>query len=254
MTWDDLEYWSSGEWQVIEERLSDLDKAGKLYNPERQNLFASLDATPMEKVKVVVVGQDPYPSGRYSTGIAFSIPKTVTSHPPTLVHLLKEYVDDLHYPYPKNGCLEKWAEQGVLLWNAIPSCDVGKSLSHDWVEWSYLTKELIQTLSVQGNVVFVLLGSVARRYAQWVDTDRNDLIETGHPSPRGNLSSKTPFTGSRIYSRINACLCRRGKDPIDWRLDHLTKVPNGMKLIPPWEDVEDAFQKKQVGSLHTQTP
>jgi uracil-DNA glycosylase len=253
MTWDDLAYWRSGEWQVVEERLDDLDKEGRLYNPERQLLFAALDMVPLDKAKVVILGQDPYPSGKYSTGLAFSIPKAATSHPPTLVTLLKEYVDDLHYAYPKNGNLEKWASQGVLLWNAIPSCEVGKSLSHDWVEWAHLTKEIISTLSEKQNMVFVLLGGVARRYASLVDTTTNDLIETGHPSPRGNLSSKVPFTGSRIYSRINACLARRwaGEKNIDWRLDTLTNVPNGMKLIPPWEG-EDAFRKKQNRSDNSQ--
>jgi len=219
MSWDSLEYWRSGEWQVVEERLSDMDKSGITYNPERQLLFTSLDATPMEKVTVVLSGQDPYPAGKYATGLAFSIPKEAKTHPPTLNTLLQEYVDDLHYPYPKNGSLEKWASQGVLLWNSIPSCEAGKSLSHDWYEWSSLTQEIITTLSNQGNIVFVFLGGVARRFTPYVDTLRNDLIETSHPSPRGNRTSKVPFSGSRIFSTINAKLCARGKEPIDWKLD-----------------------------------
>lgn len=219
MSWTDLEYWRSGEWQVVEERLNDFDLTGSCYNPERQFLFAALDATPMEKVKVVLLGQDPYPGGKYACGLAFSIPKTVQSHPPTLQTILQEYVDDLHYPYPKNGSLEKWAAQGVLLWNAIPTCETGKSLSHDWIEWSYLTKEIIQQLSQKGSIVFVFLGGVARRYVQYVDTNRNDVIETSHPSPRGNLSSKSPFSGSRLFSTINQKLNGRGKEAIDWKLD-----------------------------------
>jgi uracil-DNA glycosylase len=236
MTWDDLQYWQSGEWQVVEERLSDMDKSGVLYNPERQLLFAALDATPLDKVQVVLMGQDPYPSGKYATGLAFSIPKAATSHPPTLSTVLREYEDDLHLPYPKNGNLEKWAAQGVLLWNAIPSCELGKSLSHDWNEWSHLTKEIVQSLSQQGGIVFVLLGGVARRYSGYVDTTRNDLIETGHPSPRGNLNSKVPFSGSRIFSTINACLCKRGKAPVDWKLDHEIK----RKQIRPFSPVRMA--------------
>jgi uracil-DNA glycosylase len=232
MTWDDLQYWQSGEWQVVEERLSDMDKSGKLYNPERQLLFAALDMCALEEVKVVLVGQDPYPSGKYATGLAFSIPKTATSHPPTLSTVLREYEDDLHLPYPKNGNLEKWASQGVLLWNAIPSCEAGKSLSHDWIEWSHLTKELVQTLSNKGGIVFVLLGGVARRYAPNIDTTRNDLIETGHPSPRANLSSKVPFSGSRIFSTINACLCKRGKAPVDWKLENEIKRKQIRPFIP----------------------
>jgi uracil-DNA glycosylase len=231
--WKELSYWRSGEWQVVEERLSDLKKSGKLYNPERQNLFKALDATPLEKVTVAIVGQDPYPSGRYSTGLAFSIPKDVETHPPTLQTILREYEDDLHYPYPKNGNLEKWTSQGVLLWNAIPSCEVGKSMSHDWDEWALLTKEIITTLSTKRSVVFVLLGGVARRYASSVETTYNRLIETGHPSPRGNLTSKVPFSGSRIFSQTNACLCRLGKEPINWRLDYeVTEKYKGK--VPPF--------------------
>lgn len=223
MTWEDLQYWQSGEWQVVEERLSDMDRAGKLYNPERQLLFAALDSVPLEKVKVVLMGQDPYPSGKYATGLAFSIPKAATSHPHTLSTVLREYEDDLHLPYPKNGNLERWAAQGVLLWNAIPSCEVGKSLSHDWVEWASLTQEVVKQLSSRGGVVFILLGGVARRYAKDINTITNDLIETGHPSPRGNLNSKIPFSGSRIFTTANSLLCKRGKAPVDWTLSHEIK-------------------------------
>jgi uracil-DNA glycosylase len=246
MTWDELSYWQSGEWQVVEERLSDMDKSGKLYNPERQLLFAALDSVPLEKVKVCIIGQDPYPQGRYATGLAFSIPKAATSHPPTLSTVLREYEDDLHLPYPKNGNLEKWASQGVLLWNAIPSCEVGKSLSHDWVEWKALTQEIIQRLSDKGGIVFVCLGGVAREAAHKViigddgkprrvcivDTLRNDFITTSHPSPRGNLNSKVPFSGSRIFSTINAYLCKRGKAPVDWKLENEIKRKQIRPFIP----------------------
>jgi uracil-DNA glycosylase len=217
--WTELKFWQSGEWQVVEERLDDLERRGVVLSPDRHLMFAALDSLPIEKIRVVIMGQDPYPNVAHATGLAFSIPRSVQVHPPTLRTILTEYEDDLHYTYPKNGSLEKWAQQGVLLWNAIPSCEAGRSLSHDWDEWSYLTSEITTTLSRKGNVVFVLLGGVARRYRQLVDLSSNRLIQTSHPSPRGNLSSKTPFSGSRLFTTINEQLCALGSPAIDWKLE-----------------------------------
>lgn len=259
-SWDDLNYWNTGEWQVVQEKLEDNN-----FNPLKENLFAALNATPFNLTKVVLMGQDPYPALQYSTGLAFSIPLQSPSIPPTLRIILQELENDLHLPFPKTGNLEKWASQGVLLWNAIPSCETGKSMSHDWTEWSYLTQEMVESLSAKGNVVFALLGGVARRYSKYVDTVRNDLIETGHPSPRGNMASKSPFTGSRVFSTINARLSARGFLPIEWQLDALqptiyktpmvnTKTWEPIEHIPPWEEshatvTRRALKTKEAGTL-----
>jgi uracil-DNA glycosylase len=211
-TWEELKWWTSGECQVIEERLNDLDKAGIVYCPARESLCRSLELTPLEETKVCIIGQDPYPEAKFATGIAFSIPSGYRKFPPTLNLIYQELLNDLKISR-KSGSLEDWCKQSILLWNAIPSCLVGKSLSHDWDEYSYLTREIVQTLAEKG-IVFAFLGSVARRYAPLVG-EGNVVIETGHPSPRGNMS-RTPFTGSRIFSRINAGLVELGYETIHW--------------------------------------
>lgn len=215
--WDEMRYWDTGEWQVVQERLKDLNKAHKKYCPKQEDLFAALDATPYEKVRVAIVGQDPYPNALLATGIAFDIGYTSIPFPPTLVTLYKEYERDLHLPTPTTGSLHKWCDQGVLLWNAIPSCEAGKSLSHDWPEWKLLTQEIVEALS-EASVLMVFLGGKARDFLQYVDLLNSDVLVYSHPSPRGSMRSKTPFLGSHMFSTINDKLQAEGQTPIDWRL------------------------------------
>lgn len=221
----DLDFFNSGEWQVVDERLKDIERVSRRigsdgYNPGRESLFAALRATSQTQTRVAIIGQDPYPQAEFATGLAFSIPKAISvgEFPPTLKTVFDEYTRDLHYPYPSQGDLTKWTgEGGVLLWNAVPSCRTGSSLSHDWLEWSFLTKEIVKKLSEKG-VVFALLGQVARRYLSDIDVANNYVILTSHPSPRGSRSSNTPFLGSRLFSTINDRLVENGLEPIDWRL------------------------------------
>lgn len=214
--WDDLSFWSSGEWDVVQEHLDDLSKEGVQYCPKREDLFAALDATPFDKVKVVILGQDPYPDPKYATGLAFSIPKKEKDFPPTLKTIFKELESDLDCASPAAGDLSLWAEQGVLLWNVIPSCTVGHSLSHDWPEWDCLTAEILGALGTK-DVVYAALGSRARDAAKYINPWDN-VIFTSHPSPRGNLKSNNPFSGSKLFSKINSHLKELGKDTIEWRL------------------------------------
>lgn len=221
--WDDLNYWKSGEWQVIQERLDDMDKAFSLYNPRRELLFSALDHTPFASVKVAIYGQDPYPDRSLACGLAFSIPNgRITNNlslPPTLDSIFREYCDDLHNPYPVKTDLSRWAEQGVLLWNAIPSCKWQQSMSHDWPEWAELTKEITIKLSDKKDIVFVFMGGVARRYVKHVNVEHNSIIETSHPVPRANIRSLLPFRGSRVFSNINDKLVTvHRQSPIDWKL------------------------------------
>lgn len=222
-----LDYWQTGEWQVVNERLKDMEKANVPYNPTRASLFRALSITSLGETKVAIFGQDPYPDGRYATGLAFSIPADIDRHgfPPTLNTIFDEYQSDLGYPYPSHGSLLRWAQQGVLLWNVIPSCQRGKSLSHDWDEWSYLTKEITKKLSEKG-IVFAFLGAVAKRYLEEVDLTKNEIILTSHPSPRAIKFSKTPFEGSRLFSTINDKLISQGLDPVDWRLPDVPDQPD----------------------------
>ncbi len=216
-TWDDLTYWKSGEWQVMEERLDEWDARKIAYcPPDRELLFAALDEVPLEEVKVLVMGQDPYPDPKYATGVAFSIPENVKEFPPTLDIIYKEYVNDLHHTYPTTGSLSVWCSEGVLLWNCLPTCFKGDSLSHNYPEWHQLSGELVEVLAGRG-VVCCFLGGVAREHAKR-HHGTCKIIETSHPSPRGNRFGKQPFVGSRIFSRINADLKSLGKSPINWRL------------------------------------
>lgn len=222
-TWEDLDFWRSRSWEDVQSRLDKLDSDRMYYNPGRHNLFASFDHTPFDRTKVAIIGQDPYPNPQYSTGLAFSTPKDCINRkeypfPPTLVNIFKELQNDLHYPMPKSGCLEPWAEQGVLLWNAIPTCLQFLSLSHlHWTQWRSLTVEIVSRLNRKG-ICFVLCGSIARELREYVDEKYSDLIEVSHPSPRGFYSGEHPFSGSRIFSRINAFLSKDKLDPIDWKL------------------------------------
>lgn len=221
-TWEDMDYWKSKDWEDVQKRLDVLDLKVELYCPKRELLFSALDATPFATTKVVFIGQDPYPNRDMTCGLAFSVPNgTIVNGmalPPTLDNILKEYNNDLHYEIPTRTSLLPWAHRGVLLWNAIPSCKWRESMSHDWYEYVPLTTEILRVLSNKGKIVFVFMGTVARRYAHVVDNLKNLVIETSHPSPRGSLRSSVPFTGSRIFSRINDYLCDEGIDPIDWKL------------------------------------
>jgi uracil-DNA glycosylase len=226
----DLKFFDSGEWQVCNERLKDLEKVshrihtiehnpGDGYSPGRKSLFRALRSTPAGAVRCAIIGQDPYPDRKYATGLAFSIPGEIPQRdwPPTLRTFLGEYSSDLGLPLPSNGSLERWTKDGVLLWNAIPSCRTSESLSHDWDEWSYLTREIIHTLAEKG-IVFALLGQVARRYFNDINPSNNVVVVSSHPSPRGSQNSRTPFIGSRIFSTINDRLNDQGLQTIDWKL------------------------------------
>jgi uracil-DNA glycosylase len=218
--WSELRWWNSGERQVCEEKIDDLERAGTVCNPKRKLLYEALRVTSLRDCRVAIIGQDPYPSPEMATGIAFSIPKDISSErfPATLKLILGELHSDLHCPQPSHGDLSAWTRQGVLLWNAIPSCQSGHPLSNNWDEWRYLTEEIVGRLSERGGTVFVFLGTVATSYAGKIDEVHNRIIRASHPSPRGNKFGKRPFTGSRIFSTINARCAELGQQPINWEL------------------------------------
>lgn len=215
MNWEDLKYWQSGEWQVVSERLADLTAAGKIFNP--RDKFRSLDLCPYGTVKVVLLGQDPYPRHDLADGLAFSSAGGDT--PPSLSTILKEYASDMGYPMPKTGRLDTWAKRGVLLWNVYPTCEMGQSLSHAWPEWEQLTKEVLETLATEPYVLFVAFGSVAQRMCKkYLSTAYTDVMYLSHPSPRGQSRGQWPVAGTRLFSTINAKLAAHRVSPIDWRL------------------------------------
>lgn len=227
--WPEMKWWDSGERQVVEEKINDLTRAGVVCNPKPKLLYKALSTTPEDKVRVAIIGQDPYPAHEMATGVAFSIPRNVApkDFPHTLKIIFGEYSSDLHLPQPDHGELLQWTKQGVLLWNSVPSCQSGRPLSNDWDEWRYLTGEIVNRLNENGGVVFVCLGAVAASFVGEVDLSRNRVIKTSHPSPRGIRASKSPFTGSRIFSTINARLRELDKEVIDWEIkdDHPSVPP-----------------------------
>lgn len=220
----DLDYFETGEWQWIEEKLDELKDR---INPIRKELFKALSSTPFETVRVAIVGQDPYPDARFSTGVAFSIPGDVGRKlwPASLENIIREYETDLHYPSPTSGDLTAWCSRGVLLWNAYPCCLTGQAGSCHWPEWEFLTKEIIERLNDEG-VVFVFLGSSAQAFGKYV-TEASEALYIGHPSPLANMKkkdgtfrAKTPFLSSRMFTRINDTICQNKLgEAINWRLD-----------------------------------
>lgn len=216
-----LNYFNTGEWQVVEERLNDLHKSGISFCPNRSSLFRPLRTNNPAAVRVVILGQDPYPNPRYATGQAFSTHKAERTLPASLRIMFDELVSDLRCDRPLDGDLSPWVKQGVFLWNAYPSCQAWKAGSHHWYEWEILTKELVEKLDAQG-VVFAALGTVA---ASFVSGVKSPCICTSHPSP---LSAKRGFIGSRLFSSINSKLTG---SPIDWTLNgKQTQEPSPVQI------------------------
>ncbi len=215
-----LDYWKSEDWRTVQDRLMKLEAKGVTVCPGLSRIDHCLHDVPLSSVRVVIVGQDPYPDPRFATGHAFSIPSHFRPRefPLTLREIFKEYCNDLGYPSPVSGSLQRWYSQGVLLWNAIPTCEACKSLSHEWREYDSLTREVLRRTSNRG-LVFCFLGAKARRYVEDISDDNNAILQLGHPSPRGRISARIPFQGSRMFSTINGLLNEQGLQPIDWRLD-----------------------------------
>jgi uracil-DNA glycosylase len=211
--WSDLEYWKSKDWATAKEKLN-VEEASIGYNPHRSKLFAALGAVHPVTCRVAIVGQDPYPRREHCTGIAFAVPRSIPAnqHPPTLINIFKEYEQDLGLPRPMHGDLSKWCEQGILLWNAYPSCATGKPGSHHWTEWESLTREIMGALDAHP-MVFAFLGKVASSFSVYVFN--NPVITVSHPSP---LGVRRGFAGSKLFSNINSELANLGQPPIDWRL------------------------------------
>jgi uracil-DNA glycosylase len=190
--------------------------AGRRIFPEPELVYAALELTPLSAVRAVVIGQDPYHGAGQAHGLAFSV-RLGTPVPPSLRNVFKELHDDLGLAPPGHGSLLRWAEQGVLLLNAVLTVEEGRAGSHRGRGWERLTDAVIRAVAARSDpVAFVAWGLPARRKADLVDPGRHAIIFSAHPSP---LSASRGFFGSRPFSRVNAFLESRGRPPIDWRLD-----------------------------------
>lgn len=188
--------------------------SGKVIFPPPKLIFNAFDKTPFDKVKVVILGQDPYHGHGQAHGLCFSVQHGVKP-PPSLVNIFKEIETDLGFPPPSHGCLEQWAEQGVFMLNAALTVRSGEPMSHSKIGWETFTDAVIRTLSEQKTgLVFLLWGGFARNKKALVDTTKHFVLEAAHPSPL----SRGAFFGCRHFSKTNELLQQQGLEPINWQL------------------------------------
>lgn len=201
--------------QQIVQHLKTEREQGKTIYPPGPLIFHAFDATPFEKVKVVILGQDPYHGPRQAHGLSFSVQKGIPP-PPSLVNIFKELHDDVGMPIPQHGYLEKWAQQGVLLLNASLTVRAGEPMSHAKIGWHHFTDAAISKISeLREHVVFLLWGKFAQEKRALIDAKKHLILTSVHPSP---LSAKYGFFGNHLFSKTNTYLMQHGMDPIDWAL------------------------------------
>lgn len=201
-------------WQDLRRFVAD-ERARHTVYPAPDEEFAALHRTPYADVKAVVLGQDPYHGRGQAHGLCFSVRPGVQV-PPSLRNIFTELHDDLGVDPPNHGCLDAWADQGVLLLNATLTVRAGQAASHQRKGWETFTDEVIRAVSSKDEtVVFILWGASARRKKALVDRRRHTIVESAHPSP---LSAHNGFFGSRPFSRTNEALVAAGREPIDWRI------------------------------------
>jgi len=191
-------------------------RKGKKILPKGSLWFNALNSTPLNRVKVVILGQDPYPTIGHSHGLCFSVLPDVKPLPKSLLNIDKELFDDLGIDNFHTGYLQPWVNQGVLLLNAVLTVEAGKSNSHQGRGWEIFTDKIIEIINSRcENVVFILWGSYAQKKGVSIDTNRHLIIKSPHPSP---LSAYRGFFGSRPFSRTNNFLASKNIPIIDWKL------------------------------------
>ena len=204
----------------LKQFLQNEKQSGKVIYPKGGEYFRALDLTPFEKVKVVILGQDPYHGPGQAHGLCFSVRPGVQT-PPSLVNMYKELKSDLDIPPVQHGYLEHWAKQGVLLLNSVLTVEHKQAASHQGQGWEQFTDRVIAELNEhRENLVFILWGSYAQRKAAVVDNQRHLVLKAPHPSP---LSAYRGFFGSRPFSQTNQYLQQHGITPIDWTLPEMVE-------------------------------
>jgi uracil-DNA glycosylase len=189
--------------------------ASKTIFPKASNWFRALDLTPLDQVRVVILGQDPYHGPGQAHGLCFSVPPGVRP-PPSLANIYKELESDLGIPRASHGFLESWAGQGVLLLNSVLTVEMGRAASHQKRGWEGFTDEVIRLVAAKVDpVVFLLWGAYAQRKAEFVVGGHHLVLKAAHPSP---LSAHNGFLGCRHFSMTNAFLEKHSKVPINWAL------------------------------------
>ena len=206
---------STDYFQQIPEHIKTEKLQGKVIYPPGSVIFNAFNTTPLEKVKVVILGQDPYHGKGQAHGICFSVQIGVPP-PPSLLNIFKELQDDIGITIPDHGNLTKWAEQGVFLLNASLTVRAGEPMSHSKIGWATFTDAVIKTISsMKINVVFLLWGKFAQEKRVLIDESKHCILRSVHPSP---LSAYGGFFGCKHFSKTNEYLASKGIDPIDWSL------------------------------------
>ena len=178
--------------------------------PEGKNIFAAFDHSPLDKTKVVIIGQDPYHGPNQANGLCFSVQDGIP-HPPSLINIFKEIETDLGKPYPKSGNLERWADQGVLLLNATLTVKAHQAGSHQNKGWETFTDAVIKHISKEKEgVVFLLWGGFAKKKATLIASEKHHILTSGHPSPLS--ANRGYWFGNKHFSKTNELLQKRGKN------------------------------------------
>jgi len=197
---------------LIEEK-----KADKVIYPPNHLIFNALNTTPLDRVKVVIIGQDPYHGPNQAHGLSFSVQKGVAL-PPSLRNIFHELHNDLGVKIPKHGDLTHWAEQGVLLLNAVLTVEAAQPTSHQKRGWEEFSDHVIDVLNEQReHIVFILWGAYAQRKGQRIDQNKHLVLKAAHPSPLS--ANRGGFFGCKVFSKTNNYLKQHGIEPIDWQLD-----------------------------------
>ncbi|MGL4637582.1 MAG: uracil-DNA glycosylase [Beijerinckiaceae bacterium] len=213
-SWSDLAFFTDGSAARLAQRLDQLAGAGQVILPAPADVFAALTMCPLPKVKVVILGQDPYPTAGDAHGLSFSV-NTHRAIPRSLTNIFKELESDLGVARPQTGHLGDWAEQGVLLLNTCLTVEAGKAGSHRGMGWEVLTTQIIEAVSAsETGKVFILWGSDAQAKRQLIKL-HHCVLASAHPSP---LSAYRGFFGSRPFSRTNDWLAASGQSRIEWSL------------------------------------
>ena len=201
--------------QALTHFLKEEKAAGKVIFPPSPLIFNAFNHTPFDKVRVVIIGQDPYHGDSQAHGLSFSVPQGIAP-PPSLINIFKEISADLNIKMSRNGDLTPWADQGVLLLNATLTVEQAKAGAHQGKGWEAFTDAAIAALNAhREGLVFVLWGSYAQKKGAFIDEKKHLVLKSPHPSP---LSAHRGFFGNRQFSTINQYLIQREQTPIDWQL------------------------------------
>lgn len=211
------EFLLSPQMDALRDFLLQEKQQNKVIYPPSSLIFNALNTTPLNQVKVVIIGQDPYHGPNQAHGLSFSVQRGVAL-PPSLRNIFHELHTDLGLPIPRHGDLTHWAEQGVLLLNSVLTVEAGQPTSHQKLGWEDFTDHVIDVLNQQReHIVFILWGAYAQRKGQRIDPNKHLILKAAHPSPLA--ANRGGFFGCKVFSKSNNYLKQNGIEPIDWQLD-----------------------------------